>query len=231
VRLFIKFMGFLACFALVSSLSGYLTFKVLSRGLTVEVPDVEQRSLGEATRDLEGLGLGLVIAAEEFDLAVPKGHVISQDIPPGSAVRNEVQVRVVVSKGPEVHLIPSFIGQSREEATKLLAEKRLTLDRTVRVHSETVTADTIIAQRPAPEEWTGESITLVASVGPYEVTYYCPFFLGMLKDDALLLAAELGLKVVLRGSGDSPWVVEQKPQPGEPVSRGGTVELVLAGEE
>jgi serine/threonine-protein kinase len=226
--LIVRVAKYLLCFVLVSSLSGYITFKVLSSILTVEVPDVTDRSVQEAKESLESIGLTLTVGSEEFDLGVPEGHVITQDILPGSGIRGHGIVNVVVSKGPEVHLIPSMIGETLKSAKKIFRKERLALEKTIMVHSDEVRKGRIIAQRPAPEEWTGQSITLVASAGPYNVIYYCPFFQGMLKDDALMLASELDLDVKLGGSSeDAQIVVEQRPQPGAEIKMGDTLHLTL----
>ena len=227
MKWFIRILKYVFTFLVVGSMSAYITFKVLSSGLTVEVPVIEGRSLTDARESLQSKGLLLKVESETYDLGVPAGRIISQDIQPGSNVRGEVEVKVVVSKGPEVRLIPSVIGTTMENAKKLFLKEKLTVEKTIHVHSDTVAEDTIIAQKPLPEEWTGQGITLVASAGPYDVIYYSPFFQGMLKEDALLLASELGLNVELKVTTGSHIVIRQKPAPGMRINKGETVSLTL----
>ncbi len=114
---------------------------------------------------------------------------------------------------------------------KLFTQKGLEIS-VVRVHSNTVEEDTILAQSPAPEEWNGQPITLLSSLGPYRVTYYCPSFVGLLRDDALMLARELGLNIELTEAGSGPSAVDsQKPLPGETIAKGDTLYLQLKGVE
>jgi serine/threonine-protein kinase len=214
-------------FLVVASISAFVTFKVLSSGLTVEVPNIEGRTLTDARESLESKGLLLKVKSETYDLGVPAGRIISQDVQPGSNVRGEVEVKVVVSKGPEVRLIPSVIGETMDNAREILMKERLTVDKIIHVHSDTISEDTIIAQKPLPEEWTGEGITLVASAGAYDIIYYSPFFQGMVKEDALLLASELGLNVKLRVTTGSDIVINQNPSPGMRIKRGETISLIL----
>jgi serine/threonine-protein kinase len=232
-RLLLRYPLYLLAFLLVGSAAAYISFRLLSAGLTVEVPALTGMSLAEAESALGLKGISLLVEAEEYDPTVPAGHVLGQDLEAGSHVRGEVEVKVVLSKGPEVRLIPSVIGESIGNATKLFVEKRLNLSRTIKVHSDTVVEGEIIAQRPAPEEWTGESITLIVSAGPYDVTYYCPSFQGMLKEDVLTLAAELGINVELtEPPGVRPALqiaVEQTPLPGAEIAIGGTVYIKLGG--
>jgi beta-lactam-binding protein with PASTA domain len=220
---------FLVSFAVVGSLAGYVTFRVLGRDLTVEVPDLVGRSLEEARMSLESKGLTLAVQGEEYDLGTPAGHVLSQDVAPGTAVRGEGEVKVVLSKGPEVRLIPSVIGKTLEEAKKRFLAQGIEIKKVITVHSDTVPRDKIIAQRPAPEEWTGEPITLLASAGARRATYYMPFFKGMSKEDATLLAAELGLEAKVEGGPFGTTISRQKPEPGVEVHRGDTVELEATG--
>jgi beta-lactam-binding protein with PASTA domain len=99
----------------------------------------------------------------------------------------------------------------------------------IEVHSEEVPEGQVIAQRPAPEEWTGETITLIASAGPHDIIYYAPSFRGMSRDDALLLAAELGLESRVRETGGGEYVTFQRPEPGTELKAGSAVYLELGG--
>lgn len=222
---------YIVVFFALTALSAYVAFRVLSSGMEVEVPDLVGKSLNEADSMLESRSLYLKVRAEENDPAMPKGHVLSQDIEAGTSVRGQTEIKVVLSKGPEVHLIPSFIGEDLAEAEKLFQEKGLKVSKVIYVHSDSVAEGRIIAQKPAPEEWTGETITLLVSQGPGNSVYYCPSFQGMLKDDALMLVRELGLKAKLEESMDSVRIVTgQSPEPGTEITAGSTVTLELKGD-
>jgi serine/threonine-protein kinase len=213
---------------MVTALSAIFSFMYMSKVIKVEVPDLEARSMRDATRMLNTLGLNLSVKEEVFDVFVPKGHILEQDIPPGTYVENDTSVQVLLSKGPEVRLIPSFIGMSVDEVKEIIVAERLELDEFIQVHSATVREGTIIAQDPDPDEWTGGTITLIVSDGPYKATYYCPDFSGMMRDDALFLARQLRLTVVQR-ERDNPIVVAQSPPPGEELEEGSTVTLRFGG--
>jgi beta-lactam-binding protein with PASTA domain len=214
----------------VALVSGLVSFYVISKVIKVEVPDLLGRSRVEASRLIHALGLELVVSEEVFDAYVPEGYVIEQSIEPGTYVENDTEVHIVVSKGPEVRLIPSFMGKQLDEAQRMLLAEGLELQQIIRVHSDTVAKGVVIAQRPEPEEWTGETITLVASAGPYEVVYYCPEFTGMRRDDAKFLARQLSLKVQVEGDeGSGSEVVKQTPWPGTEIQAGNVVTLTFGG--
>jgi serine/threonine-protein kinase len=231
----VRYSLYVLIFVIVSFTAGYITFSLFSAGLTVMVPDLTSLNLKDAEGDLGSIGLSLDVQSEDYDPNMPAGHVLSQNIEPGSLVRGHAEVSVVVSKGPEVRLIPSALGESLEDAKKLFLEKGIAVAQIIKVHSETEENGNIIAQRPAPEKWTGEEIKLVVSAGPYDVIYYCPSFQGMLKDDALLLAAELGINVELREKAGAEAgleiVNEQKPPPGAEIKTGDTVYLKTGGSD
>jgi len=214
-------------FLAVACLSGVVTYFVMGMFIKVEVSDLKDRSLPEAVELLDNAGLSIEVEAEVHDLHVPAGHIIEQRTPPGTLVRGHSEVAVILSKGPEVRAIPSVVGLSMDKAGKMFLADGLDIVRFVRVHSDIVKKDIIIAQRPGPEEWTGEVITLVVSAGPRDVVYYCPSFRGMQREDAFLLANELGLRAVVSVTDGDRMVVSQKPEPGSVIKMGSSVSLTL----
>lgn len=220
----------LAFFVVVCVVSTFASYQFLSKGITVKVPEIKGKSLQEAEMITMEKGLLLKVGSERYDHSVPTGFVLDQDLPAGSHVRGQAELKVVLSKGPEVRLIPSSIGMGLKEAKASFLKKNLALGDVIRVHSDSVKKDVVIAQKPAPEEWSGENISLVVSDGPYDIIYYSPFFLGMNKRDALLIAAELGLNVELRDKGGSQVVTRQSPDAGAEISKGATIRFTIGGQ-
>ncbi len=213
-------LAYVAIFAALLGGSAFITYRVMITRMTVEVPDLSGMDLTQADRALEARGLYLKVMGEENDISIPKGHIISQDVPPGTDIKGMGEIKVVVSKGPAVKKIPDVVGERLDDALKQFTQKGLEV-KVVEVHSNTVEEDRVLAQSPAPEKWKGQGITLLASLGPYPVNYYCPSFIGLLRDDALMLARELGLNVELEAPQAEPLVVrKQKPLPGEKISQG-----------
>ncbi|MDP1759307.1 MAG: PASTA domain-containing protein [Thermodesulfovibrionales bacterium] len=206
----------------------YITFKLLSFSRTVDVPDLSGKSLVEVNELLSQKGLNLKIEGEDYDADVPAGHIIRQDLPFGSRVKEQRSIRVFVSKGTRAQSVPSVAGESLDKAEAVLLQNGLKVARVIRVHSTSAEKDRVIAQKPAPGEKIAEKITLVVSSGPYEAIYYCPDFQGMIKQEAVRLAEKLGLKVSITGSGET--VKSQKPKPGAQVKTGDAVYLILEGE-
>jgi serine/threonine-protein kinase len=219
----------LALFMLISALATFVSFQFLSKGITVKVPELKGKSLQESEMIVFEKGIILKVSAEQYDHTVPTGFVLEQDLPAGSHVRGQAVLKVVLSKGPEVRLIPSSIGMPVEEARASFMEKNLVVGSEIKVHSDVIARGIVIAQQPAPEEWSGEHITLLVSEGPYDIIYYSPFFLGMNKRDALLIAADLGLNVKLKELSKSSVITRQEPEPGHEIKKGGTISFTIGG--
>jgi beta-lactam-binding protein with PASTA domain len=204
---------------------GYLTFKVLSFSRTVEVPQLTNMTLLDANEALNKAGLYLKIEGEDYDPSIQAGRILRQDVPPGNKIKEKRAVRVIVSTGPRVYSIPSLVNETLSDAQASLMAKGLRVGRVISVHSDSVEKGKVIAQRPEPDEPSTDSVTMLVSLGPNEVTYYCPNFLNKSYDDAKEVAGKMGL--VLETSGKGGAVVSQKPKPGTPVKSGDTISLEL----
>jgi len=223
-----KFSLYSLAFVLVVLLFAYITFKLLSFSRTVDVPDLSGKSLVEVNELLSLKGLNLKIEGEDYDADVPAGHIIRQDLPFGSRVKEQRSIRVFVSKGTRAQSVPSVVGESLDKAEAVLLQNGLKVAKVIRVHSASAEKDRVIAQKPAPGEKITEKITLVVSSGPYEAIYYCPDFQGMINQEAVQLAEKLEMKINVTGEGET--VKSQKPKPGTQIKTGDTVYLMLEGE-
>ena len=225
-----KILTMIAVFVALFGVSALLTFYMVGSRLTVEMPELAGRDIKEVRLILSDMAINMKITGEEYDRSVPAGHVISQSIKPGENVVSETSVDLVISKGAEVRLIPSVIGNTLDEARSIFKEKGLDVGKVIYVHSPTVAKHVVMAQKPDPDEWTGEAIKIVASAGPYDVIYYSPYLIGMQKRDALALASDLGLSVVIRELDESSVISRQAPEPGAEVTAGETLALTVGGE-
>lgn len=230
-------------FILLGLVSGYLAFKVLSFSKTVDVPELRDKSLIEANALLTKKGLYLKVEGEDYDPLIVPGRIVRQDVPAGNKVKEQRGIKVFLSKGPRVWSIPELTGQTIEEAEPLIAKGGLRIEKVIRLHSDSIEKDRIIAQRPNPDEvaWEAYSrkgeesggrqygLSLIVSAGPYEMIYSCPDFTGKTMDEALALAERLRLTIQLSGTGER--VKSQKPRPHALVKSGEPLHLQMEGEE
>jgi serine/threonine-protein kinase len=225
----LKFPVYLFAFIFIGLVFGFLTFKILSFSRTVEVPSLSGKNLIEANELLTGKGLHLKIGGEDYDASIPPGYIIRQDTPAGNSVKEKRSIKVVISKGPRVFSVPLLVGETLSNAEYILMQKGLKITRVIRVHSDTIAKDIIISQKPEPDDRTSDSMTVLVSLGPHEVIYYCPDFREMSPDQSREIAGKLSLKIEVAGTGSL--VKTQKPLPGAPMKKGETVFLKLAEEQ
>lgn len=221
----VKVPLYILFFILLGLTFGYLTFKILSFSRTVEVPDLYGKSLVEANELLTEKGLYLKIEGEDFDSLMLPGHIVKQDVPAKKKVKEGRGIKVIVSKGPRVQSVPMLVNETLSDAESILFQKGSKIAKVIRLHSDKIEKDRIIAQKPEPTEKVSDYITVLVSLGPHELIYYCPDFKGMSVEGAKELIERLNLKVETGGSGNN--VRAQKPKPGTYVKTGEMIYLQL----
>lgn len=241
MRKIIRIPLYIIGFLFIGLLSGYLSFKILSFSKTVEVPDLKGKTLFEANDLLNKNGLYLKVEGEDYDPEIMSGRILRQDVPAGNKVKEQRGIKVFLSKGPKVSSIPQLVGQTLEDAESIISESGLKVGRVIRLHSDIVEKDMVIAQMPSADEVIGagplqkpqdllsqqHGFSLIVSSGPYNTIYYCPDFSGRSRDDALGLAEKLRLNVEVTGSGEK--VRFQSPRPNSIIKSGETLHLQLEG--
>lgn len=149
---------------------GRRVYLMVSGGeLTVTVPNVRGRTLRDARFALEkeGLKLGGVeyAASEEF----PANTVVEQKISPGSRVKRDVYVSLVVSQGSVAQkvTVPDVTGKNLAEAKTILAAAGLTVGNITEVPSIDLLPNTIVDQYPRTGELvpSGQAIDLFVVQG------------------------------------------------------------------
>ncbi|OGW36858.1 MAG: hypothetical protein A2Y97_06315 [Nitrospirae bacterium RBG_13_39_12] len=221
----IRFPVYMLAFILLGLFFGFLTFKVLSFSRTVEVPELYGKSLLESNNMLSKNGLYLKIEGEDYDSIVPTGNILRQDTPAGNKVKERRVIKVIISKGPKVKSIPMLMNETLLNAEEILLQKGVKIAKLIKVHSDTAEKDRIVAQKPRPDEHVSEQITLLVSIGPYDIIYSCPDFKDMSLEQANNLTKKLSLKIATAGSGET--IESQKPEPGKQIKAGDTINLQL----
>ena len=222
---FIKIPLFFALFILLGLTFGFLTFKILSFSRTVEVPSLTNLTMLEANESLSRTGLYLNIEGEDFDPTIQAGRIIRQDVPPGNKVKEKRSIKVIVSKGPRISSLPQLVHETLADAESLLMQKGLSIGKTIYVHSDTVEKGKIVAQKPEPHERLSDKITVLVSLGPHELVYFCPDFINKSIENAQETAEKIGLSLESKGSGNI--VSAQKPKPGSLVKNTDKIYLEL----
>ena len=131
----------------------------------VQLPDVTNKTLEQATAVLTALGLFIEPVEQQTD-AKPPGTVLSQEPQPG-LVPQGTGVKLVVAIEVVYHPVPGLVGN--DESTATAAVKALNFVANVtRQTSSTVPEGNVISQSPAKDTQLAEggTVSFVVSLGP-----------------------------------------------------------------
>jgi beta-lactam-binding protein with PASTA domain/serine/threonine protein kinase len=192
------------------------------------VPDARGKTLDEAQALLDAASLGFGQEIQRFNEKVAKGKVITTDPAPGTELRRDAAVNVIVSKGPRPIDIPDWTGRNGDKAVAALTRLGFDVQRDDQ-YNDTVPLGKVISQ--SPNSGTGfknDKISLVVSKGPALVQI--PKVNGKKVDDARHELEDLGFHVevvqnpLYVGAG---YVVGSNPSEGSMAPLGSTVTLSI----
>jgi serine/threonine-protein kinase len=192
----------------------------------VKVPDLVGKTLADARRALERLGLELGEPTGRFDDKVAEDRIIEQSAPARDKIPQGSTVDVVVSKGPAPEPVPRVVGETQASAESILGARWVVDVETE--FSDDVPRDHVISQAPEPRTklQPGETVTIVVSLGPRQ--FPAPDLLGMSKAAAIAKIRSLGLvpaAIDLPGATGQLTVATQLPLAGEMVRAGSTITI------
>ncbi|WP_048602551.1 Stk1 family PASTA domain-containing Ser/Thr kinase [Rubeoparvulum massiliense] len=159
----------------------------------VEVPSVDQLELEEALSLLDDHHL-LPKVVEENDNLVEENHIIRQDPQPGTSVKENTEVLLVVSKGKKAFDMPSLVGMQEKQAIALLdGYKSYDVKHEVR---RDIPVGQVFAQDPGPNVKvvpSEQNVVLYVSEG--EKVVEMPELMGLTVPEAEALLLERNLEV------------------------------------
>ena len=137
-------------------------------GKMIDVTDLTYAEAKVALRDLiEQYDLELAMPEEEPSEDVPEGKIISTDPAEGETLHEGDTIKIVVSSGPPLVSVISFVGQDLDWALAQLDTLGLTQGTIKEEPSDTVPAGKIISVDPSDAELPkGTAINFVVSTGP-----------------------------------------------------------------
>ena len=197
----------------------------------VPLPNFVNMTREEAENTASEAGLQLEIS-EEFNSDVEAGKVISQDPPylDGYTVKENSTVRIVISKGENIKIVPKVIGETVDSATELLKAEELEIE-VIEEASSTIKAGIIIRQEPEADTElnAGETVKVYVSTGTKQITMVN--VVGEKEADAKQRLTELGFEVDIvyeeDTSKDNGVVLRQTINEGETVDDGSKVVLYV----
>ncbi len=210
-------IGLILLFAL--SLGGTMAVLNLTNPKEVKLPNIVGLSKEEAEKALQDNNLVLEVKSEEYNSQYANGYIVSQDPKyiDNYNVKEKSVVKVVISKGTELTIVPKVVGLTKDEAIKALEDAKLKVEIKEEENKE-VEKDYVIAQdiEKDKEVNAGDTVTITVSTGIKQVTVES--VIGKSEKDAKDTLSNLGLKVIVsydedttKNSGD---VIKQSIDPG-----------------
>ena len=124
-----------------------------------EVPNLKGKSLRDAKFTLEQRGLKLGETVKKNTAEFPADYVLSQIIQPGSKVKRNTAMDLILSDGPVVGdlKVPNLTGKNLEEAKKLITESKLKLGKITYQTNNELPPGQIIDQYPKVDKSANEN--------------------------------------------------------------------------
>jgi len=203
------------------------------RNATVTVPDVANLSLTAAQNQIYASNL-IPITEEVYDDKVESGSVVGTRPAAGAEARQQSEIHLLVSKGPEQVTLPKDLaGQSEATVRSTLDGLGLMVSNDVkRENSASVDLGSLIGTNPQLGEKVkaGSEVELTLSTGKVTV----PSLMDLDEEKARKVLSDpavgLQLEVVEKPNTvlDPGTITNQVPEAGQDVEQGGTVTITVA---
>nr|WP_255633424.1 Stk1 family PASTA domain-containing Ser/Thr kinase [Demequina sp. TTPB684] len=167
-------------------------------GAYTTVPPVAGETAEDARNILTSADLG-VITVSEFSDDVPTGLVIGTDPAAQEQIGKGETVKLFVSKGQRMEIVPSVVGVLESDAIQMLSDAGFSVGETEGVWSDTAPEGEVISTSPAAEEsvpW-NTPIDLEISKGPLPIVV--PNVIGLTEEKAkeLLTGSSFAMEVTV----------------------------------
>jgi beta-lactam-binding protein with PASTA domain len=197
-----------------------------------EVPNVVGMTFDRAARALGRAGFTTAQGESRFHRVVAAGVVLQQDPPADSRQKRGIEVRLAVSAGQRSAEVPQLTGMAEQAARIALANAGFELGTINRQNSDNPRGMVFMSD-PAPGQQVQlpATVNLIISEGPAIIT--APDLVGRTLPEARSLLEQIGLRLGNVSRDTSSFQVEntvlrQVPAGGQPVSAGGTVNVVVS---
>ena len=209
------------------------TNALLNAGTTkdVKLPNFVNMTEDEAKTTAQNAKVQLEIS-EEFNSDVEEGKIISQDPPymENYTVKENSVVKVVLSKGENIKIVPDVVGKEQAEAETEIKAEELKVE-VVQEASSKIQAGYVIRQEPEADEEVnaGETVKIYVSTGIKQITM--EHVIGKTEDEAKKTLTDLGFDVNVVYEEDTSKedgiVLKQSIDVGETVDEGTKVTITV----
>lgn len=201
---------------------------------TVVMIDLKGKTLSEAKKDLEKLGLKVSESGTEISDEYEKGQIIDQDVAKGETVKTGTTVKVTVSAGTEEENakdvdVPDVTGKTSDSAMSALEAKNLTVSREFEFSND-VPAGQVIRQDPKSGTTVkeGSKVTIYVSQGSESIKV--PNVKGLTEANAKSALSDFTVTTSTEHSDSvaSGNVISQSIDAGQYVDKGTAITIVIS---
>jgi eukaryotic-like serine/threonine-protein kinase len=202
-----KFVIILGLLALTFVTTFGVAMRLALRTRDVRVPELQGRSVNQASAALSDIGLPLKVEiARRPDPEVPAGLILMQEPAAGSTVRRPRSVRAWLSSGPTVSRVPAVVGLTERTAQLRLEGEGVAIRELAVVRTSAFPAGVVVAQTPEPGA-AADLVDILVNRGEQGASYVMPDLIGVSASQAAALLRARGFRVAL---------VAEHPYPGVP---------------
>jgi beta-lactam-binding protein with PASTA domain len=160
-------------------ISAALTLRIVRNSQTIQTPNLTGRTLAAATNDAAQRRLRVKVTGRKNDAKVGTGRVIEQDPLPGTLIKENRTLRVVLSMGPRRSTVPDVQGQALRSARLRLESMGVPIRRVIEAPSAAA-EDTVLVQVPSAGvvENLGDGVLLVVARNGSMRDYVMPDLIG-----------------------------------------------------
>ena len=240
-----KFAQFIKNHKVLSSIVGLILLFVITLGLTigisnarrpkeVAIPNLVGKTVDEAKQILTENKLNYVEDSSEYNTTYPAGQIISQtpNFVDGRKIKQNTDVKVVVSLGTETTTVPKLKGLTKDEAEDAAKSAKIKLEFVDEI-SKTIEAGVIIKQEKDEGETVnaGDTVKVYVSIGTGIKQVAVVSVLNEDEATAKKTLEDLGFKVDVKYSKDKSEtngvVLNQSINSGTTVDEGTTITLTV----
>ncbi len=147
---FFRFVLVTMMLIFIATISAVITMRFAIHGAEVKIPDFKGLTIAEATQKAAVLGVNMSLDGQLYSTELPAGRVLTQSPAPGTVVRQEWQVRVTGSLGPQRVAIPNVLGEQERLASISIRRVGLEVGAIAHIPDAQVPSGTVISQNPLP---------------------------------------------------------------------------------
>ena len=228
-----RIIGIVVAVVAVIAIAAIAAFAVMGGlGSGNPVPNVINKTLEQATQELEAAGFEVGDVTESSDNTIPDGYVAKQDPSAGTKREEGTRVNLVISTGSSQGSVPDVTNKSADEARRILEAAGFQVQSGTAEYNDTIAKDLVARTDPAAGQQMPKNsvVTYYLSLGPSAVEV--PNVVGDSKGSAETELKNAGFQVTSEtaysdsvGKGK---VISQTPGGGEKKQKGDTVHIVVS---